>query len=84
MGPEKILIVLGSPRKNGNTATLAEALAKGAVNALRTFQDMWRAVGAEIVGMVYGSASKAGEIKQNRDAMEKAYRLGRQLASHGQ
>jgi multimeric flavodoxin WrbA len=190
MGPQKILIVLGSPRKNGNTATLAEALAKGAgeagaeverfylqgmsihpctgcdkcqeetdqlcvidddmqtlygkveqadtlviatpvywftvsaqtklfmdrlyalggpdgysvlegkrigiilayadpdpfvsgaVNALRTFQDAFRYVGADIVGMVYGSASKAGEIKQNKDVMEKAYQLGGELGSH--
>jgi hypothetical protein len=31
--------------------------------------------------MVYGSASEAGEIKTNRDLMEKAYRLGKQLAA---
>jgi multimeric flavodoxin WrbA len=53
----------------------------GAVNALRTFQDAFDYVGAEIVGMVYGSASEAGEIKKNRDLMEKAYELGKQLAS---
>jgi multimeric flavodoxin WrbA len=53
----------------------------GAVNALRTFQDAFDYVGAEIVGMVYGSASEAGEIQKNRDLMEKAYELGKQLAS---
>ena len=34
----------------------------GAVNALRTFQDAFNYVGATIVGMIYGSASEAGEI----------------------
>jgi len=55
----------------------------GAVNALRTFQDAFDYVGAEIVGMVYGSASEAGEIRNNRDLMEKAYQLGKQLGSGG-
>jgi hypothetical protein len=31
--------------------------------------------------MVYGSAAKAGEIKANRDLMEKAYLLGKQLVA---
>ena len=53
----------------------------GAVNALRTFQDVFAYIGAPIVGMVYGSASKAGEIKANRDLMEKAYLLGKQLVA---
>lgn len=53
----------------------------GAVNALRTFQDAFNYVGAQIVGMVYGSASEAGEIARNEDLMERAYELGRQLGS---
>ena len=53
----------------------------GAVNALRTFQDAYNYVGAEIVGMVYGSASEAGEIQNNQELMEKAYVLGKQLGS---
>jgi multimeric flavodoxin WrbA len=53
----------------------------GAVNALRTFQDAFNYIGAEIVGMVYGSASEAGEIRNNRVLMEKAYELGKKLAS---
>jgi multimeric flavodoxin WrbA len=53
----------------------------GAVNALRTFQDAFNYVGAEIVGMVYGSASEAGEIARNRDLMGEAYELGKKLGS---
>ena len=51
----------------------------GAVNALRTFQDAFRYIGAPIVGMVYGSASKSGEIRHNQDVMDRAYALGKQL-----
>ena len=53
----------------------------GAVNALRTFQDAFNYVGAEIVGMVYGSASEAGEIARNRDLMGEAYELGKKLGA---
>ena len=53
----------------------------GAVNALRTFQDGFAYIGAEIAGMVYGSASKPGEIAQNEQLMETAYQLGQRLAS---
>lgn len=53
----------------------------GAVNALRAFQDSFRHIGAEISGMVYGSASEAGEIAENDDVMRQAYDLGQQLAA---
>ena len=49
----------------------------GAVNALRTFQDAFRYVGATIAGMVYGSATEAGEIESNQELMSQAYRLGK-------
>ena len=52
----------------------------GAVNALRTFQDAIRFLSAEITGMVYGSAWKAGEIKKNKTLLKKAYQLGKDLA----
>lgn len=53
----------------------------GAVNAIRTFQDAFNYIGAQIVGMVYGSAEKAGEISNNEALMEKAYQLGKRLAT---
>jgi multimeric flavodoxin WrbA len=53
----------------------------GAVDAIRTFQDAFSYVGAHIVGMVYGSAEKAGEISNNGVLMDKAYQLGEQLAT---
>jgi multimeric flavodoxin WrbA len=51
----------------------------GCVNALRTFQDAYGYVGARIVGIVYGSGMKAGEIKTNEALMKTAEELGRRL-----
>jgi multimeric flavodoxin WrbA len=59
----------------------ADPFVSGAVNALRTFQDACHFIGAEIVGMVYGSAWKAGEIRRNKGLMKEAYGLGKKLAA---
>ena len=53
----------------------------GAVNAIRTFQDMFNYIPAEIAGIVYGYASDAGKIRQNQEVMKEAYELGRELGS---
>jgi multimeric flavodoxin WrbA len=53
----------------------------GAVNAIHTFESMFGYIGADIVGMVYGTADKPGEIAQQKDLMEKAYKLGQKLAA---
>lgn len=58
----------------------ADPFVSGAVNALHTFQDAVRFLEAEIVGMVYGSASKAGEIRKNKALMAEAYQLGKAMA----
>ena len=52
----------------------------GCVNALRTFQDAFNYVGANIIGMVYGSAEASGEIKSNIELMARAEKLGKKLA----
>jgi multimeric flavodoxin WrbA len=52
----------------------------GAANALRTFQDACRYVGADLVGMVYGSADKAGDIAANEALLAQARKLGETLA----
>jgi hypothetical protein len=41
---------------------------------------MSRYLGAKIEGTLYASAADAGEISENRDVMDKAFALGRQLA----
>ncbi len=53
----------------------------GCVNALRTFQDAFRYVGADIVGMVYGSALNSGDISQNTELLKAAEELGKKLAT---
>jgi multimeric flavodoxin WrbA len=72
-----------SGKRIGIVLTYADndPFASGAVNALRTFQDAFNYVGAEIIGMIYGCASEAGEIENNRDLMENAYELGKRLGS---
>ena len=59
----------------------ADPFSSGAVNALRAFQDAFAFVGAEIAGMVYGSAAKEGEVRSDRELMAKAYELGKQLGA---
>ena len=51
----------------------------GAVNAINSFKDIFRYIGAEIVGILHGTAMEAGEIIQNEELMDEAYRLGREL-----
>lgn len=58
-----------------------DAFISGCVNALRTFQDSARYVGADLVGMVYGSADKPGEIRSNLSLMQQAEALGKKLVA---
>jgi multimeric flavodoxin WrbA len=51
----------------------------GCVNALRSFQDAYRYVGAKIVGMVYGSAEEPGEIASNTELMVQAEEIGKKM-----
>lgn len=53
----------------------------GAVNAFRTFQDAFNYLEAETVGLIYGSALGAGEIKESEAVLEEAYELGKKLGS---
>lgn len=41
---------------------------------------MFRYIGAEITGVVHGSAMDAGEIKKNLNLMDSAYKLGEKLS----
>jgi multimeric flavodoxin WrbA len=57
----------------------ADPFVSGCVNALRTFQDAFNYTKAKIVGMVYGSALGAGEIRANDALLKEAETLGRNL-----
>ncbi len=52
----------------------------GATNAIRSYQDIFRYVGAKISGLIYGSAMAAGQIRDNKQLMKKAYNLGKKLS----
>ena len=55
----------------------------GATNAIRSYQDIFRYVGAKIAGLIYGTAMKAGQIQNNKQLMRKAYNLGKKLSLKG-
>jgi len=56
-----------------------DVFCSGCINALRTFQDAYNFVGADIVGMVYGSAEAPGEIAANAGLIQDAEALGKKL-----
>ena len=59
----------------------ADSFSSGRVNALRAFQDAFTYTGSTIVGMVYGSGDKPGEIKSNKRLMIQAEELGKELVT---
>ena len=58
-----------------------DPLAAGAVNAVRTFQDMLRYIGADLAGLVYGTATEPDEVRSQQSLMERAYKLGQKLGA---
>lgn len=57
----------------------SDPFVSGAVNAIRTFQDIFAYVGATIIGMVYGRAAEPGGIANSIELMDKAFELGKKL-----
>lgn len=53
----------------------------GAINAINSFKDTFRYIGAKIVGIIHGTAMEAGEISQNKELIEDAYKLGVELGT---
>ena len=58
-----------------------DVFVSGGINALRSFQDIFAYVRANLVGMVYGSAGKAGDVQTNGKLLQKAYDLGRKIVN---
>jgi multimeric flavodoxin WrbA len=52
----------------------------GAINAINSFETMFRFLHAPILGIVYGSVSDPGDAEKQPELMEQAYRLGQRLA----
>jgi len=59
----------------------SDAFSSGGVNALRAFQDAFRYIGSDVVGMVHGSAWEAGAVLNNETLLQQAHELGRKLAT---
>ncbi len=57
----------------------SDPYSSGAINAIRTFQDMMRYIGANIAGIVYGTAMDVGDMQKQPELMERAYKLGQKL-----
>jgi multimeric flavodoxin WrbA len=57
-----------------------DVFVSGGINALRSFQDTFAYVKANLVGSVYGRADKAGDVQTNGKLLQKAYDLGKKLA----
>jgi len=53
----------------------------GGINAIHTFKSMFKYLGAEIVGIVHGSAHEIGGAEKQPELMESAYSLGQKLGS---
>jgi multimeric flavodoxin WrbA len=51
----------------------------GAINAIRTFEDMFHYIKAELVGMVYGTANDQGDVLTQPELLQHAYQLGEKL-----
>ena len=53
----------------------------GGINAIHTYESMFRYIGADIVGMVYGTAHEIGAAEKQSELIERAYKLGQNLGS---
>ncbi len=58
----------------------SDPYSSGAINAIRTFQDMFCYIGSNLSGLVYGTAMDVGDVQKQPELMERAYRLGEKLA----
>ena len=71
-------------KKVGVLLTYADkdVFVSGGINALRSFQDICNYVKANMIGMVYGSASKTGDVQTQGELMQQAYNLGRKIVKN--
>jgi multimeric flavodoxin WrbA len=60
----------------------ADPYSSGAINAIRTFQDMLRYIGGDMAGMVYGTAMDVGDAQKQPELMQRAYELGEKIGAN--
>ncbi len=54
----------------------------GGINAIHTFESMFRFLEMEIVGMVYGSVNEVGDVQKQPELMDRAFQLGWRLGEN--
>jgi len=59
----------------------SDVFSSGGVNALRCFQDICAYVKANIIGMVYCTADKVGEVQANEQLLKAARSLGEKIVN---
>ncbi len=59
----------------------SDPYSSGAINAIRTFQDMLRYLEANLGGLVYATAMDVGDVQKQPGLMDRAYQLGEKLGS---
>jgi multimeric flavodoxin WrbA len=53
----------------------------GGINAIHTYESMCRYIGAELIGVVHGSAHEVGEAEKQPELMTRAYQLGLRVSA---
>ena len=53
----------------------------GGINAIHTFESMCRYIGADLTGVVHGSAHEIGDAEKQPELMERAYQLGQTMGT---
>jgi multimeric flavodoxin WrbA len=74
----------GNPLRGKNFGILltygdSDPYSSGAINTIRTFQDMFHYLGANLRGLVYGTANEVGDVQKQPALLEDAYQLGMKL-----
>ena len=57
----------------------SDPLSSGVANAIHTFQDIFRYIGANDHHFLHASASEAGEIAKNQVVLKEAFEIGKRL-----
>jgi multimeric flavodoxin WrbA len=52
----------------------------GGINAIHMYETMFRYLEMKLAGLVYGTTNEVGDAQKQPELMEKAYKLGQQLA----
>ena len=59
----------------------ADLYSSGAINAIYSFESMCRFLEGKVVGIVHGSLDEAGDAEKHPELLQKAFDLGKLLAS---